>query len=495
MASNSSEKFAGYLLPHAKDKKLVNILLPKADISLPANFSAPASVEVAGKYFKGDLNKVVSIVSFEGTDPELLKKFAKDSRVSVRRALIKNPSTPYATKVDLAKWAFERADETAGAALSVLKADDIVTILENSNNERLRGYTNYEEAKLAQIIFDSQNAQIILRAFKISNVYLSASLASKIYKATNPPLSLTEAISAHDELTRKRVIESVVSGTSYCSKELATILASSDENYYLRNEGFILFEDEAAEILAKTTNSRVLSLLTRSNISGEIFDDVIESSFPSALTVLQGVGENLTKKQCENILRKITQEAKTFNDNHIHWLNLLLQVSKYAFKSNDLLDAFRSVGNEACIKWIAGNYPNNLPRKNEITQLLNDPGNAFKYSNSRLASYQESDVSKIIVVALDSVIGKPWAEEYVKNIGPHLFPTLAKSPKSAAWVTSELHKAFGVNESCWETALTLMPTWADDFESLIETISLINDVEIQKEETVSEKDYQPEPLI
>ena len=56
---------------------------------------------VAANHYKGDLSRVVAIVRSRNIDPEILRKFAKDTRVSVRQELLENPNTPRDVLVEL----------------------------------------------------------------------------------------------------------------------------------------------------------------------------------------------------------------------------------------------------------------------------------------------------------------------------------------------------------------------------------------------------------
>lgn len=100
---------------------------PAAGIS-----SGPVSDRVALSYFRKSLPHAAAIAASSEVSPEVLARFAKDTRVSVRRPLILNPSTPTHALLELLKWACERGSSESSEFFSQARRLDAAQLVDLS---------------------------------------------------------------------------------------------------------------------------------------------------------------------------------------------------------------------------------------------------------------------------------------------------------------------------------------------------------------------------
>lgn len=488
MTGLNSNKIASFLLPHAEKVDVADILMTRSDsaTATAGRIKTAPSPKVASKYIKGKLNHVLLLVSHPDTDPDVLAKAAKDTRVSVRQALIKNPSTPYDTMVMLAKWAHERRDDTMAQAILRLNAQDTLTVLEEAPSAPAHYYP-YET--LAKRLTVDTTREEITRAFKIPNARLRSFVSYSLYERKNPPITLTELFAENPEVfgdqsrDREALVAFVADSAQHCSIELAALLADDSSVRSALNSSleFIFMADGAAEVLLRSPSAKIRLAAARSGARGDLLNSTIFEGNPQLLAALaREVNSGFTKAQEISMVSRLTGFAGEEYDASLSMsLAEVLSVCTHRMPSKVIMSALRALGGPATERWLSGQFKANQPRPGEITALLADPQNAFISPAYRYGAAIQAvpEVKSVLIRNLDAAMRQTWAKEYALAVGEHLIPAIPRSHHTAAWVTKRFHAAFGANENCWETALTLAVNWTGDIEELVSTVLVINDVE------------------
>lgn len=486
MTGLKSDRIAGYLLPHAEEGDVVDILLTRSDITSPTSLKAAPSAKVAGKYVKGKLNQALTVASHEGTAPEVLAKSAKDTRVSVRQALISNPSTPYDTMVTLAHWAHARSDDFMAASILRLNAKDSIDVMEASVS--FPRYS-YPFEMIAEKVVTESSAEEIIRAFKINSSAFRIQLGAAVYAHQNPPISLTDLIASQSDLfgaapdKRDIFVGTIAEKAQHCTLELAQLLSeATTDNRLLRSAEFIFLADGAAEKLMTAPSATVRLIATRSGVRGALLDNAIKEASPAMVCALvRDIGAGFTKHQEVAMVAQLVRFATSeYNPSLGAALAEVLSVTTHRLPSKVILGAMRTLGGSSIEYWLSGSFKSNPPRAGEINAILEDRGNAFVSPVFRYQSPAQAtvdDAKNILIRNIDAAMRQSWAKEYAIAVGEHLIPAIPRSRHTAAWITRRFHAAFGAHEGCWETALTLANNWTGDIEELVASVLLINEVE------------------
>lgn len=493
MSGIKSESLAGALLGHITDQKVVDLLMPRAEISGPIKFSASPSDSTASKYIKGKLNHANSIAQDPGTSPDVLTRYAKDTRVSVRRALMQNPSTPYETLLTLAEWAHDKLDEGMTTVILRLAPDDIIKTL---TRKTLGGYDlssskrDYPFQQVAKIIAKHNSADNILALHKMRISEFSNPLAVHLYHASKPAVTLTELVKSDTE-TSTALIEAVALSAQECTFELAALMAGSvDASAHFRLSSFLMLNDRSAEMLLTAPNPTVRRYATSSGARGEALTPTLQTANARMLqAICNDVGPHFTKKQEQLIITRLIALQNETDDYYTkEAFAAAMRVATHRVPSSLLLEAFRSIGGGAVADWLNGQLGVNTPRKGEITSLAESPVNAFtstqpphyrRYSPVPVTNTVTApvDVRNFFLRSLNWAMANAWADEFAQVIGELIIPRIAGSSVTGKWVAKRFHDSFGADEGCWETSITLASSWTGSIDELIETTMTVNDFE------------------
>lgn len=501
MPSIKAGTLAGALLPHATDSGVVDILLPKSDLTSDVTLQAAPTPAMAKKYVKGKAAKATTVAAQPDTDPAVLSQLAKNPLVSVRQALLRNPSTPYESVLSLTHWAHTRdTTEDMAAGIVRLQPADAIDVLRN-RKAGIDHALSYSFHKVAEGIVDTGDKDLVLSAYSLKIANLQDALARNVYERTNPCISLTELVTSDPSASSNR-LATLSSSQEHCSLELASLLKEipSDwkSSYYGGLTPFIMLADGADAELMKAENVNIRRLAMQSGVRGPLLDDTIRrANLMIVVSMVRDVGRQFTKKQEIALLEQVMRfSSEKEQGSPASALLEVLNASSHRLPSKLLLEAFRLIGGPAVGMWLNGSFRSNEPRPGEIKDLVDNPGMAFIRQVPRVYGYANSaygygqaqtqsaakvsspeDIRAVLVSNMDMAMQRSWADEYAVALGQSLLPNLPRSRHSASWVAKRFYAAFGTHEGCWETMLSLAVDWTEDIESLISATLIINEME------------------
>jgi hypothetical protein len=506
----STTDIANVLLPHVRaNQEVVDLLFAKASVTSQVKLSAGLSDEVALAQVKGPLDRAVTVSASSHTGPAVLAKMSKDSRVTVRRALLANPSTPYETVLALNHWAHAKSDtsgqgdECISTAILRLRAADMVDVIEKSGMRQFTRHYSYPVEAIGKAVVETRDATLVKRAYAMGSVSLSASVATALYEQSAPSVSLTELLATSNQAARTASLAALADSQQMCSLELAELVASNEEAVGSYHNRFLLTSPGAEEALLASHHLSVRMLAISSGVRGELLDKSIEGAkeLNELNALVASVGPQMSARQESAIIRRYLGFIAQGSEVRTSSLSALLSACRKRVSKPALLGLLRAGGGEFTAAWLSGHFPSNQPRPGELTSLVEEPGKAFSSIQvrsyySRVNAEELTDAERLrnlLVACMNAALQGPWADEVALHLGENLLANLSSRPGAARYVTARFEKCFGSDMSCWESALSLAADWTSSIDELIETTYAINGVEPPEvDEVIAEK---PEPLL
>lgn len=458
---------------NVQDPEIADVLFGHARWLQRNEHGTGPSNQVAAKHYKGDLSRVVAIVRSRGIDPEILRKFAKDTRVSVRQELLENPDTPRDVLVELTVWKFERNDHDMVACserLTLAELLDVFGRLAAKHGERRVEHLELPAWGLVPLI--AAEPTMAVRLAKAGPLTLVAIIAKAAHDGSIPGVSLSEILDARPEVSEKALWH-ILNERGNLTKELATRWRKwrdDPETRLYRHFGFdtALFrqvEDGAADILV---GGDVAQLHTA--VLHGASNSVLAEGF-AAIDVeqLRHVVEVLDRRELSaEAERALVDRALAVGALGKFPLHQLLEGLRHRLDDSRLTGLLRLGGLHTMNRWLTTENSVNGPRPGILTELGRNP--KWRAANHDSAVDMTSG-DLILGLVIGGQRNPGIAEEVIAMhdayIGEHLYDR-----NVAAMVYPLLEKAFAGTEkrAAWETFLTLASDWSDTFTGLVETV-------------------------
>lgn len=428
---------------------------------------------VAARQYKGELTHTVAVARSVTTNPEILSKFAKDTRVSVRQALLENPSTPRATLVELSVWKFDRNDTDISACADRLELDELVEAL-----RRLAG-TEHGTRRVTSLDFDAttmvercvEQPTMAVPLAAAGCISISARLAQAAHNGRLTGVTLSDVLSAHPEATERALLH-ILADRRLLSKELAGTWRKwrdDPSNRTYRHFGFdptpftsvedgaadLLVDGDIAQLHAAIVNGADNDLLAGrfTSLRGEDLTHVVEAVTGRELSPAA------ERALAERVLALVDGGLGRFRVHH------LLEALKHRLPDDTILGLVRGGGRSALHWWLENAASPNGPRPGLITELAARPkwrpGNGEQPIN-----IGDEDWANMLIGA--AVTDPGLADEVIAVHDEHIGRHLADRRVAAAMYPVLVRAFTGTEQrAAWETFLTLASDWSDSFTGLI----------------------------
>lgn len=458
---------------NVRDPEIADVLFGHARWLQRNKHGVGPTDEAAAKHYKGDLSRAVAVARSRTVDPEILRKFAKDPRVSVRQELLENPNTPRDVIVGLTVWKFERRDNDLVDCAERLTLAELLDVFDRFSAEH--GERDLETLDLpAADLIPRLTAEpaMAVRLARTAPLSFVALVAEAAHDGFVPGVSLSEILDARPAVT-ERSLQIILTDRKHLTQELATrwrAWRDDPETRVYRHFGFDtrLFErveDGAADILA---DGDVAQLHTA--VLHGASDHVLAQAFATSdVEKLRHVVEVLDR-------RALSREAETALVDRIlvvgglgkFPLHDLLEGLRHRLDDTRLVGLLRLGGVLTLNRWLTASYSVNGPRPGIIPVLAANPRwRAANHDGAVDLTAAELVTGLVIGGNADPAIAAEIVTLHDDHIGRNLNDT-----GIAAMVYPLLEQAFAGPEkrASWETFLTLASDWSDTFTGLVDTV-------------------------
>ena len=504
--STTTNRVAAALLRAGGDVGTAALLFERADLNYQTTLPHVVETKQARRLYKGNLYKVLVVANDVRSAPEVLAHFAKDTRVSVREALVLNPSLPHAALVALAPWALER--KTMSLSMKLVERlsaeefiDAISTVTERDRSQSYESRYPYaswfpgEEG--AKLIHASGDKSLILKTARLGYPVLNAHLGALLVDTTDH-VSLTEFMAAVPERQRPAVIAGISVFTSLLTVELAThlndLVGEMPGHARLKDQPFALAEAGSLEHLALSSDPRLVRLAIQSGVNGSGLTTAIQTASTSTLLELtekaNGVVPGMFSPAQE--LALLTRFTQVGSGRHRSTLDQILSVLKERAPWPILAAALRHGSRETTCLWVLGGYPSNTPLPGQVLDLIDEPGTAFNQYPDHTTHEDKATSDRIhrITVIEQQLIGnQSIADDSIALLDDRIVDRLW-SDDVARLVKPRLDRLFTTNTDAWDTFLGLVNGWDDTFSQLLSSVCTLHDIDPDANEVVVVQDEE-----
>jgi hypothetical protein len=510
---------ASALLPFSDDQQIRDLLFRKAAHADSCAFGPAPSRDVAMSFYKGDLGHVLAIASNPSSDLEVLAKFVKDTRVSVRSALIRNRSLPYEGVVTIARWALGRRDDAiCDVALPRLSAQDFVALaVEAASTHKLmfRSLNLGPEtcSSLAEKL--AADAESCRAAIRLGNRRLTFELARMIHTVGISGLSLREVVELDPDSSHV-TISTLAKQYPMLTVDLATAMLELAESRTVAypDEPFTLVEEGSVELLVSGRPEHVVLALINGVDEQLIRSRVAEMTMTSlaALVEVARSGRVLSPETEAALVARFIEFGGEENQRslgHSYYSRITLGVPevldalRHPLPQNVLLQLLRLGSDAATRSWLHRSadpqFPNAL-RPGMLKKLVQKPGSAFarfvqgstpgsygqvwkKLPGSAIESYLSS-VSGACTPELTAEVVDLFDQQLGSNLGDR---------HTARITYPVMRQMLGTDLEAWETALMLAAEWNGTFTDLVNAVSSLVGISQPLEPPTPEPDAADSP--
>ena len=428
---------------------------------------------VAAKHYKGDLSRVVAIVRSRNIDPEILRKFAKDTRVSVRQELLENPNTPRDVLVELMVWKFERNDGDLVACVERLTLVELLDAFDRfaaKHGERRVEILETPACELVpQIAAEPLMAARLAQAGPLS---LVAIIAKAAHDGSIPGVSLSDILDARPAVTEK-ALHHILTERKHLTMELATRWRKwrdDPETRLYRHFGFDteLFdkvEDGAAYILVGGDVAQMHTAVLHgasNHVLAEAFNVIDVEALRHVVEVLDRRELSLEAEQA------LVDRVLAVGALGKFPLHQLLEGLRHRLDDHRLVNVLRLGGMRTLHRWLGSENHVNGPRPGILATLAAKPQwRALNHDTAVDMTSVDTIHGFVLCGQHDPRIAVEVIALHDAYIGQHL-----TDRSIAAMVYPLLEKAFAGSEkrASWETFLTLAADWSDTFTGVVETV-------------------------
>lgn len=491
--STTTNRVAAALLRAGGDVGTSALLFERADLNYQTSLPHAVESKQARRLYKGNLYKVLVVANDARTAPEILAHFAKDTRVSVREALIVNPSLPHAALVALAPWALER--QTMALSMKLVErlsaAEFIDAIATVSERDRAQSYESrypysswFPAEEGSKLIHASGSRELILRSASLGYPVLNAHIGALLVD-TADHVSLTEFMLAVPERQRAAVVAGISLFTSLLTVELAEHLRDSiDEmpgHSRLKDQPFALAEAGSLELIALSTDPRLVRLALISGVNGNGLTEAIRSATAATLLELTDKGNGVAPGMFNPVqeLALLTRFTEVGSGRHRSTLDQILSSLKERAPWPVLSTALRRGSRETTCLWVLGGYEANTPLPGQVIEIVDEPGAAFNQypdhsthedksavdRNYRIGVIDQQLVANLaiaddsIILLDDRIVDRLWSDDVARLVKPRLDALLRD------------------NNDAWDTFLGLVNGWDDSFSQLMSSVCTLHGID------------------
>ena len=483
-------------------------MLSSKKVELTATeMTAKVPAAVARSLYKGALTKVLAIASDARTDADVLSRYTGDTRVSVRHALLHNPSLPYSCAVTLLGWAHSRlyldmirdsfAVCYAGSDTAGLRPADLVSCMRMMPSTSI-GY--YPVAEAAAIISSEGTRDDVFTAWQMHNVVgLGGHLLHEAYRGAgvvsylelrDRTITLNTARNVPDAGERKKC-DAVLHVMTHAGHIDAT-LAGDYLTAYAKRPGthrfvFETVDDDALDILLGSGVAEVTLQCLSLGLNSPALTRALQAPRRRLIERLLCTPEtaaNLCVNQQKELIRAAANDPTVCSivAGAVAALPHRLDAEEF-----DLLA--RGGSEDSFHRWIAGMFYTQQPEPGEILErvgLFDDyqrvwrgqdvPPDHLALFRLRLLGYAAALVDKF---GVDS-----WqADELLAAFDVELGPQQLRLPDhSPIWklVAHEIERRVGARPEMLETLLGLSGDWEGGLDGLICAAGRIHGVRLER---------------
>lgn len=479
------------------DSEVADIVFPKANSLRRKKGLGPVRLDTQSlmKWYKGDLDHVLSIATNVKTPGSVLEIFAKDTRLSVKRALLGNPSTPSKPYAKLASWALVLNDEEGLVRMSSVM--DIHTLCqslleykrEHGENKSSRLRLDYEV--LAERLVHHPSLVLSIASIGCMNVNLM--LARYISEGKIPSISLLDLVKIHpaqDETAR--LIESVLEAKILLNTDLTASWLHADtvSSHYAKrsiaNKNlFNLVQDGCQADLLVRGNPAMISTAIVNGVPEINLIQAIKGYDYELYAVVDSLALRSVSAACEEhiadrivaVLSDPPKDAPEVLDGNV--VSLFLVNACHDLSDSKLLALLRTGSLRATQGWI--DKPAATPNKVRVSVLeniLDNPSKSIRayYSYGRpvtmdsaldtlrspllLACPHTPGLIDVVIKHYDEYLGKSLHNGTVMRA---VYPVLVRSFGASSIQNPYMREH-------WESFLTFACEWENTFSGLVAAV-------------------------
>ena len=478
--------------PHSE---VADIVFPKANSLRRKKGLGPVRLDTQSlmKWYKGDLDHVLNIAANVKTSGSVLEIFAKDTRLSVKRALLGNPSTPSIPYAKLAVWALALNDEEGlGRMSSVMDIHALCQSLleykrEHGENKSSRLRLDYEV--LAERLVHHPSLVLSIASMGCLNVNLI--LARYINEGKIPSISLLDLVKTHpaqDETAS--LIAVVLEAKTLLNTDLTASWLHADtvSSYYpkrqIANKNlFNLVQDGCQADLLVRDNPAMISTAIVNGVPETNLIQAVNGYDYELYAVVDSLSLRSVSAACEEhiadrIVDVLSNPPKS-EALDVNVVPLFLANARHDLSDSKLLALLRTGSLRTTQNWI--DKPATAPNKVRVSVLeniLDNPATSGRacYSYSRPTSTDSiyETLRSSLLLACQHTPG--LVNVVIKHYDEYLGKSLSNKDVMRA-VYPVLVKRFGASSSQnpymrehWESFLTFACEWENTFSGLVAAV-------------------------
>lgn len=443
------------------------------------------------KWYKGSLDHVLSIATNARTPGTVLEAFSKDTRLSVKRALLANPSTPAPAYAKLVSWALIHNDyeglHNMSATMDMRAMCKSLSTYKEQYGAAASSslYLDYEV--LAERLLSHQD--LVLPLASIGCPDLNTILAKHINEGAISSTSLLDLVRTHPEPEgAMRLVSIVLDGRVLLNTDLTQswLYAQSVSRYFKRDAAilkpFSLVEDGCQKDLLVPDNPAMLSTAI---VNGVAEDDLVRAmgNYGHEMSVvLESLAARSVSAECEEhiadrLIQVLSSAAKGSREDEMRTkaVCMFLANSRHELRESKVLALLRQGSLSATKRWLVS-FPEkaNSVKASIAAALLDDPAksaHAF-HVHGRIAD-MDTVYDTLRVDMLEACVHTPGLVEvlikhYDEYLGGHLrerivmravYPVLARNFGHSGAQNPHMREN-------WETFMVLAEGWQGAFSGL-----------------------------
>lgn len=507
----AQETVASALLPFVHEQAVVDSLFGKAQLSQYPTTVLQRSVSksVADRYYKKDLGKVLAIVQDPGSDPETLSKFAKDQRVSVREALLHNPSTPYETLKTLAQWALERKDFTAVShAIQRFTSGDLVEFLAKNRSRsvlldmRWVGVSYYASQgisfdRMLEVLRPHPEDLLAVVALRLNGYGSCFALAAHHGQAGR--VTITDVFDALDNVAeREAAAMHVARHSGVLTVDVAQNLPMS---FNLDSEEITFVEPDALSLVARLSPASFRTALELGLPEADALEIVADSkdAMVHALLDVMGGKREFSATFETRFVRRLIANAKDSTERLVPPSAFgVLQKLKHRLEDALMEEFIRHAPYASLAGWLYASDSANRPLTGQFQRVMDNPGMAFhdaRYDRFRnMVEFEEHSRSEIIEQLSRALAYHQVSDDLVADLASvfdEVLLTKLTYSYTAKIVAQTVETAFGDDVELWSTFLVLATDWSGSLKDLIMATASLSGRELVAQDAQCTSEAQP----
>jgi hypothetical protein len=499
-----SERLCHSLLAVADEQVVVDLLIDGASSSDLPKPKIPPSRALALRYVKKNVKKAAAIAA-STDDPEILARYSKDPRVTIRRLVAANPATDPITREYLFTWGVGHDREVTEAAMAYLPELALAAFHSEEFRPQNGYYTDSYWLSLARAVGASADPDVVWDAWRISPK-ARINLAPQIYAYQPGDVTLTQALQATEDDERAELLCAVIRNAREITIELVGLCHQFNSTETSERLGYaevaetcfdrktVMSANVALDALRRPSDP-VLRHLAATTKNTKVMMRILEIGCAAANEALakrlRVKGNKIPPRVTFALGRALVNAGP-----HEH-----SSISSYLFAGRNadldcIVPLLRFGSPRSTENWLHGKASVH-PRPGDIADLMANPGTAFTpergYGVVRLDPNSPEQ--------LETFVEMPWADELVDALAGGFFTGLANCnvyhDGVLNYVYGRVMRAFGPDRQAWEVFLSLVADWTKSFSELIETVSTLTGIEPETTPVPDAvvEDVQPDTLF